>query len=146
MGTDWAVHPTLLPACRFGGFATLWGRMTKIPQPRWLALTLLLCASVFSASAQAESIPDSLLGDWTLEIESGEAGWLSISETDEGQPSVSMMVNVGSIKPLKGVEVRGGKVHVPLKGSTISSFPPSVKLVVISPFSSPLSVQITARF
>lgn len=89
--------------------------MIRTLNPSWLVAALLLCTSIFSPSAQAESIPDSLLGDWTLEIESGEAGWLSISETDDGEPSVSMMVNVGSIKPLKGVEVRDGKLHVPLK-------------------------------
>ena len=74
-----------------------------------LSLVLLTCL------ARAESIPEPLLGDWSLQIESGEAGWLSISETDDGKPSVAMMVNVGSIKPLKGVEVRDGKIHVPLK-------------------------------
>ncbi len=82
---------------------------------RWLGCALLLCMASYPSLSRAESISETLLGDWSLAIESGEAGWLSISETDDAQPSVSMMVNVGSIKPLNGVEVRDGKIHVPLK-------------------------------
>ncbi len=63
---------------------------------------------------RAESIPKELLGDWSLIIESGEAGWMSIAEKG-GRPEVAMMVNVGTIRPLKGVEVKDGKIHIPLK-------------------------------
>lgn len=75
-------------------------------------VAVLLC--VFSACAIAGPIPKEMRGDWSLDIESGEAGWLRIAE-NEGASEISMLVNVGSIKPLKGVEVRDGAIHVPLK-------------------------------
>jgi hypothetical protein len=127
---------------------------------RGLVTLLLLCSALLPLPSSADPIPESLIGDWSLRIESGEAGWLSISETDEGEPSVAMMVNVGSIKPLKGVEVRDGKIHVPLKtvrkgkkgpiisqnraliwsqggelkGEIVTSFPESGKAEVHDPF------------
>ena len=79
---------------------------------RTIASLLLFLA--WCATAGAGQIPEELLGDWSLEIESGEAGWLSIAEED-GEAVVAMFVDVGSIRPLKGVRVADGKVLVPLK-------------------------------
>ena len=71
---------------------------------------------LFSAiHAQAGSIPKELLGDWTFAISSGQAGWISLSEAEGETPTVAMLLDVGSIGPLKGVEFRDGKIHVPLK-------------------------------
>ena len=55
--------------------------------------------------AKAEPIPSEMLGDWTLALPDGEVGWISLSETEEGLPEVCMLVDVGSIGPLKGVEI-----------------------------------------
>ncbi len=77
-------------------------------------LLMLLVTLIHGQIAKADHIPEDLFGDWSLIIESGEAGWLSIGE-DEGEPAVAMSVNVGSIKPLNGVEVREGTIHVPMK-------------------------------
>ena len=71
----------------------------------------LLLAAI---SSFAGSVPDELYGDWTLDIESGEAGWLRMADNN-GELEVSMMVNVGSVRPLRDVEVKDGKIHVPLK-------------------------------
>ena len=76
-----------------------------------LLTSLLLLAAI---SSFAGSVPDELYGDWSLDIESGEAGWLRIADNN-GELEVFMMVNVGSVRPLKGFEVKGGKIHVPLK-------------------------------
>lgn len=65
-------------------------------------------------SSVASHVPEELYGDWSLDLESNEAGWLRIAD-NEGEIEVSMMVNVGSIRPLKGVEVKDGKIKVPLK-------------------------------
>ena len=75
-------------------------------------VTFLLLFSALLAGA--EPIPKALLGDWSLNMESGEAGWMSIGEK-ASEPEVAMMVNVGTVRPLKGVEVRDGKVHIPLR-------------------------------
>jgi len=69
---------------------------------------------VFPVCVIAGPIPKELIGDWSLDIESGEAGWLRVAENN-GEPEVSMLVNVGSIKPLKGIEFRDGVIYVPLK-------------------------------
>ena len=77
----------------------------------------VLLSSIFvmaTLSAMASHIPEELFGDWSLDIESDEAGWLRIADND-GEPEVSMMINVGSVRPLKGVEVKDGKIKVPLK-------------------------------
>ena len=134
--------------------------MLELSKIRLMTLALVFCVAYLPFTSRAEPIPESLLGDWSLQIKSGEAGWLSISETDDGEPSVAMMVNVGSIKPLKGVEVREEKIHVPLKtfrkgkkgpiisqnraviwseggdlkGEIVTSFPESGKLEVQDPF------------
>lgn len=87
--------------------------MNSRPAIHFLLSSILLCLFA-GAWANAERIPKELLGDWSLIIESGEAGWLSIGEKD-GEPEVAMMVNVGTIRPLKGVDVREGQIHIPLK-------------------------------
>jgi len=63
---------------------------------------------------KAELIPKELLGDWSLTLKSGEAGWLSIAG-EEGKPRVAMAVNVGSIKTLPNVTVIDGKLFIPIK-------------------------------
>ena len=65
--------------------------------------------------ASAEPVGETLAGDWTFTLPSGQAGWISVGQSDEGDPAVSMLVDVGPIKPLNGVEVKEGKIHVPLK-------------------------------
>lgn len=79
-----------------------------------LQLLTLLLPLWTCVQLKAESIPPGLLGDWTLSISSGEAGWMSVSEKD-GQPKVCMLVDVGTIQPLRGVVVRDGRIHIPLK-------------------------------
>lgn len=66
-------------------------------------------------SARADSVVNELEGDWTFTLPSGQAGWIRIGETGEGTPEVAMLVDVGPIKPLNGVEVKEGKIRVPLK-------------------------------
>ena len=76
---------------------------------------IFLSWMVFSTIvANAEPIPKEMLGDWSLNLKSGEAGWLSVSEKD-GLPRVAMAVDVGSIKPLANVTVKEEKIHIPIK-------------------------------
>ena len=76
---------------------------------------LFLSWMVFSPmGGNAEPIPKEMLGDWSLNLNSGEAGWLSVSEKD-GLPSVAMAVDVGSIKPLSNVTVKEEKIYIPIK-------------------------------
>ncbi len=77
-------------------------------------LVVLLLGLPSASPLRAETVPTELLGDWTLSIPTGEAGWISVAEKD-GAPEVCMLVEVGSINPLKGVEVRDGRIHIPLQ-------------------------------
>ncbi len=78
----------------------------------FILLTLLFSGSV----AWAEPLPGNLLGDWSRQIKSGEAGWLSIRD-EGGSPVVAMTVDVGTTRPRKGVQWVDGVLHVPLRGS-----------------------------
>jgi len=65
-------------------------------------MKFILSAAVFvlvalAQSVEAEPIPQGLKGDWSLSIESGEAGWLSMGEK-EGVPEVAMLVNVSQCR------------------------------------------------
>ena len=91
----------------------LWSTLSRRVRPVFYAFSFL--ALFFSTSGlQAESISDDLIGDWTLYLSSGEEGWISASE-ENGEPSVCMEIDTGSINPRKGVEVKDGHVLFRLK-------------------------------
>ncbi|MBL49338.1 MAG: glycosyl hydrolase [Roseibacillus sp.] len=76
---------------------------------------LILLALLFSGGlVRCEDLPANLLGDWSLQIKSGEAGWLSV-RCEDGGPVVAMTVNVGTTRPRKGVQWAGGVLRVPLQ-------------------------------
>lgn len=85
--------------------------MNRRTLPCLLSLPALLAVVT---AAKAESIPAELRGDWSLIIASGDVGWLSVAEVD-GEPRVAMLVEVGPIQPRKGVTVKNGTLHIPLK-------------------------------
>lgn len=60
---------------------------------RWFLV--ILPSLLIGSNAKAGSIPGRLLGDWSLKVESGKAGWMSIGE-NQGEPEVAMLVEVGS--------------------------------------------------
>tara|TARA_R110002096_G_scaffold104771_11_gene230736 strand:- start:8371 stop:9360 length:990 start_codon:yes stop_codon:yes gene_type:complete len=69
---------------------------------------------LFISSVHAQSIPESLWGDWSLEVESGVPGWMSIQEK-EGNPVVFFRLYVGSAGPFENVEVVDGRIKFALK-------------------------------
>lgn len=79
-----------------------------------LPLAVMIWCGVGSVSF-AEMVPKDLIGDWTFTLPSGQAGWISVGESEAGETEVAMLVDVGPIKPLKGVEVKEGRIQVPLK-------------------------------
>lgn len=68
------------------------------------------------ALARAESIPGEMIGDWSLDLSSDEAGWISV-ELNEGVPEISMAVDTGSIRPHKNVVIEDGHVSFRLRTS-----------------------------
>ncbi len=77
-------------------------------------LRVLLPFLLLPCSVDAGSVAKELLGDWTLTLTSGRPGWISIGESN-GEPRVCMLVDVGSIEPLRGVESRGGPLYFTLR-------------------------------
>ncbi|MEM1296240.1 MAG: DUF1080 domain-containing protein [Verrucomicrobiota bacterium] len=75
---------------------------------------LLVFSLVPFATLQAQSIPEGLSGDWSLDVESGLPGWLSVQEK-EGKPIVFFRLYVGSAGPYENVEVAGGRLRFDLK-------------------------------
>ena len=62
----------------------------------------------------AESGTGALLGDWSLELESGEPAWMSVAEND-GQPLVHMRVYIGPDGPYSGTEATSGRLKFSLR-------------------------------
>ena len=65
----------------------------------------LACSTV----ANAESLPEGLAGDWSLELDSGVPAWMSIEEQN-GKPVVSLRIYVEPIGPYRDVEVVDGRL------------------------------------
>ena len=62
----------------------------------------------------AEPVPKDLIGDWSLDLESGEPAWMSIYREGE-QTKVRMRVYVGPEGPYEIDEVKGGRIKFTLK-------------------------------
>ncbi|MDF2376744.1 MAG: DUF1080 domain-containing protein [Verrucomicrobiales bacterium] len=78
-------------------------------------LTLLSALIVASADPlNATPIPKNLLGDWSLDLETGEPAWMSITQ-EEGTPVVYMRVHVGPEGPYDITEVADGRIKFSLK-------------------------------
>lgn len=80
----------------------------------WLILPFLVALLVSASPAKAGSLPEELLGDWTLRLESEEPAWLSFYEED-GKPRARMRVYVGPEGPYDIDEVKDGRVRFALK-------------------------------
>ena len=57
-----------------------------------LLLCLLLAGSL---AIQAEPVPEKLLGDWSLQLDSGEPAWMSV-----GGKEVKLRIHVGARRTL----------------------------------------------
>ncbi len=68
-----------------------------------------LLSLMIATSVSAESVPQGLLGDWSLELDSGLPAWMSVVEED-GQPLVFLRFYVGSPGPFKNVSVKDGRL------------------------------------
>ncbi len=60
-------------------------------------------------SLKAEPVPQNLKGDWTLDLESKEPAWMSVTE-EEGKPLVYFRVHIGPEGPYDITEVVDGRI------------------------------------
>ncbi|MGB7326622.1 MAG: DUF1080 domain-containing protein [Rubripirellula sp.] len=79
------------------------------------SFTLLgLLAFAWTSRAQAQSVPAELLGDWSLDLQSGQPAWMSITEKD-GSGVVFMRVYIGPDGPYEVTDVVDGRIKFALK-------------------------------
>lgn len=75
---------------------------------RWLVWSFLVLAT--PSALHSEPVPEPLVGDWTLSMDSGEPAWLSI-----GREEVRMRVHVGPEGPYTIDEVADGRIKFTMK-------------------------------
>ena len=75
-------------------------------------LCTLICS--WASPLQAQSVPNELMGDWSLDLESGEPAWMSVIEKD-GRGFVRMRVYIGPDNPHEVTEVVDGRIKFALK-------------------------------
>lgn len=73
---------------------------------------VILCVSAWALNAA--SVPKDLLGDWSLDLGSGEPAWMSVDEKD-GNPLVRMRVYIGPDGPYSITEAANGRLKFPLR-------------------------------
>jgi len=67
-----------------------------------------------AAALPAESVPEELLGDWSLDLDSGLPAWMRVAETN-GRPLVHMRLYVGSAGPHCDAGVIGGRLKFSIR-------------------------------
>ena len=77
-----------------------------------LSSLVILCASAWVLNAA--SVPKDLLGDWSLDLDSGEPAWMSVVEQD-GRPLVRMRVYIGPDGPYSATEAADGRLKFALR-------------------------------
>ncbi len=101
-------------------------RMTIMKKIRFATSFAALCLLVVAwvSPLRAQSVPNELMGDWTLELDSGEPAWMSVVDK-EGRAQVHMRVYIGPDGPYEVTEVVDGRIQFSLKpqrktqGSTV---------------------------
>ena len=80
---------------------------TRMMNVKFLSSLAILCllALALSSALKAAAVPKELLGDWSLELESGDPAWMSVVEKD-GRPLVHMRVYIGPDGPSGGAGIR----------------------------------------
>ncbi|MEM9017375.1 MAG: DUF1080 domain-containing protein [Verrucomicrobiota bacterium] len=79
--------------------------MIWIPKPRITLTTFRVFLLMLASTSLASAAPESLLGDWALNLDSGEPAWLSVYD-EGGETKARMRVYVGPEGPYE-TEVLG---------------------------------------
>lgn len=76
----------------------------------------ILCALALAAPSPLEAwpAPKELLGDWSLDLESGQPAWMSVAQED-GRPLVRMRVYIGPDGPYRATEGASGRLEFSLR-------------------------------
>ena len=124
-------HEVLSPSrsqCQLLNYAMMWNlsslsdramnqnepqAMTRVKFLSSVAILGVLALASTSALVAA-SVPKALLGDWTLDLESGEPAWMSVVEKD-ASPLVHMRVYIGPDGPYSVTEAADGHIKFSLR-------------------------------
>lgn len=74
----------------------------------------VLASILICQFTHAETVPRSLIGDWSLTLSTNEPAWLKVEEK-EGEPVVHMRVHVQSAGPHKISEFKNKRLTFPIK-------------------------------
>gem|GEM_PF-6788389 len=89
-------------------------------------------AAFLVGTVHGETFPSRLLGDWSLDLSTGEPAWMRVEE-QSGKPVVSLRIYVGSLGPFHDVDVVDGRVKFDMakksKGKRVSTTSVNVGLV-----------------
>ncbi|MFK7769621.1 MAG: DUF1080 domain-containing protein [Mariniblastus sp.] len=66
------------------------------------------------AQEQKRTVPEDLMGDWSLDLESEEPAWMSVFE-NEGKVKVRMRVYIGSEGPYEISKISDGRIQFRIK-------------------------------
>ncbi|MBK1877623.1 3-keto-disaccharide hydrolase [Pelagicoccus mobilis] len=80
----------------------------------WVGLRLIALVGVFVGAGLQAKVPESLLGTWSLQLETEEPAWLKVEEED-GKPIVRMRVHVLGAGPHKDVRLEGDELVFSMK-------------------------------
>lgn len=89
-------------------------RSSNIGKAIFSATTCVLLSLMMVTSASAESVPKKLLGDWSLEMDSGMPAWMSVLVEDD-KPLVHIRFYIGPTGPYKDVVVKDGRLNFEIK-------------------------------
>ena len=83
---------------------------------KFLSSLAILCVFALASTPalKAASAPKELLGDWSLDLESGEPAWMSVVEKD-GRPLVHMRVYIGPDGPYSVTEAANSRLKFSLR-------------------------------
>ena len=89
---------------------------TAMTNIKFLSSLAILCvvAMASTSALEAASAPVELLGDWSLDLESGEPAWMSVVEKD-GRLLVHMRVYIGPDGPYSVNEAANGRLKFSLR-------------------------------
>ncbi|MEC8389634.1 MAG: DUF1080 domain-containing protein [Planctomycetota bacterium] len=88
--------------------------MNNVTKNSRLGLLLVLVLLTSRNLAAEDRIPKELMGDWSLELESNEPAWMSISQA-AGKPVIRMRVYIGSDGPFEVTKIANGRIYFPIK-------------------------------
>jgi len=91
-------------------------RSTPLAPARTIGWAAAFCVIAINGTwrAYSQSVPEALIGDWTLDLDSGEPAWMSVVENGD-RIVVHMRVYIGPDGPYEVTRVANGRIRFSLR-------------------------------